>query len=73
MARVHDGMQVAELPGAQAAQEAAVAAAAQIPVDGPSPVMPQMPAGTANGEARAGSRVIPQAGGGDFLKSLFGG
>jgi penicillin-binding protein 1A len=74
MARVHDGMQVAELPGAQAAQEAAVAAAAQIPVDGPSPVMPQLPAGaTAGGEARAGSRVIPKAGGGDFLKSLFGG
>jgi penicillin-binding protein 1A len=71
MARVHDGMQVAELPGAQAAREAAVAAA-QIPLDGPSPVMPQMPAGI-GGEVRAGSRVLPQAGGGDFLKSLFGG
>ncbi len=73
MARVHEGMQVAELPGAQAAQEAAVAAAAQIPVDGPSPVMPQLPAGASGAEVRAGSRVIPPAGGGDFLKSLFGG
>jgi penicillin-binding protein 1A len=73
MARVHQGMQVAELPGAQAAEQAAAVAAAQIPLDGPSPVMPQLPAGTANGEARAGSRVLPQAGGGDFLKSLFGG
>jgi penicillin-binding protein 1A len=80
MAKVHDGMQVADLPGARASSTDAIAGL--IPEDGPSPVPPPQAveaapgAPTPAGRGQAGSRIIPgaePADGGGFLKKLFGG
>lgn len=76
MTGIHQGMQVAELPGAQAAQEAAANAAAQVPVDDTGAAMPGAPgqAQAQNGQTMVGDRVMPQAGTQkNFFQRLFGG
>lgn len=71
MTKVHDGMQVAELPGARAAGSDPIAAL--IPVDGPSPVPPPSNERAAS-PGRAGQRILPEPGETpSFLKGLFGG
>jgi len=74
MAKVHDGMQVAELPGARAANADPIASL--IPDDGPPPEPP--PASLGGGDwgpaqGRAGSRILPTGNEKGFLQNLFGG
>ncbi|WP_334175950.1 PBP1A family penicillin-binding protein [Pseudoxanthobacter sp.] len=79
MTGIHAGMQVAELPGAQAAKEAAAAASAQVPDDGPVMLAPGQPGGAVPGAAMpAGQQpgaVVPAqpAPKKNFFQQLFGG
>lgn len=76
MTGIHAGMQVAELPGAQAAKEAAAAASAQVPDDGPVMLAPGQPAGAP--PAGSAAPAQPQPAGAqppkkNFFQQLFGG
>ncbi len=76
MTGIHKGMQVAELPGARAAAEAAAASTAAIPDDGPIAPNPQQaqPQYAPAPQQQTGSGLVrPQAGKKDFFQQLFGG